>query len=89
MDIKRHFCRQRKEEVWDKISREIGGKIIKGKEKWDGDKIVAKAESWVITLDYFTEPYELRTLDYTRLRCPISNKEGFRFTIYREEILVK
>ncbi len=40
--------------------------------------------NWTITLDTYTESTGHTHVEYTRMRAPYVNPEGFRFTIYRK-----
>lgn len=72
-----------KEEVWTKLSEEIEADFIDGG-FLKKDKIVAKVQEWVITLDTYTVSTGKTSTTYTRMRAPYVNKDGFRFKIYRK-----
>ncbi len=74
-----------KEEIWQKLCAEIGGDFIKGG-FWRGDKVVARAKDWTITLDTYTVHTQHSHVTYTRMRAPYVNPDGFRFKIYRKGI---
>ena len=67
-----------REEIWRRLSREVGGLFHEG-DFFTPGAVQARTDDWIITLDTYTE---LQT--YTRLRAPYFNPEGFRFEIYRE-----
>ncbi len=75
-----------KEEVWTKLSEEIEADFVDGG-FLKGDKIVAKVQEWVITLDTYTVSTGKTSTTYTRMRAPYVNKDGFRFKIYRKGFL--
>ena len=88
-----------KEEIWRQLSSEIGAQYVEGG-FWKGDKVQAHCGQWTITLDTYTETqhdsnssaggstmsHDTATT-YTRLRAPYVNKDGFRFTVYRNGLL--
>lgn len=73
----------RKEAVWKILCEEIGGDFVNGG-PWDGGKVVVKVEGWTITLDIRKLETQHDTIFHTRFRAPYVNKDGFRFTIYRQ-----
>lgn len=77
-----------KQEVWQQLCYEMERKVAPEGGFWNGDKIVAMAADWTISLDTFDRPLEaVRTtkyLPYTRIRAPYENMDGFRFAIYRQ-----
>jgi len=76
------------EEVWEQLCFEIGGRFVDGG-FWKGDKVVARANDWTITMDTYTVSTGKSSTTYTRIRAPYVNKDGFRFTIYREGLFSK
>lgn len=83
MDVLRKLFGPSKEEIWQQLTKEIGGHYIKG-DFWDRDKIEFSHAEWTITLDsYFSAATKA---DYTRMRALYVNPDGFRFTIYRHDI---
>jgi hypothetical protein len=74
-----------KDEVWRKLSQEIGAEFIEGG-FWRGNKVQAHVGPWTITLDDFIDESECSHVTYTRMRAPYINPEGFRFTIYRKSL---
>ena len=77
-----------REEAWRRFANEIGAEFIKGG-LLQSDKVVAKVKEWIITLDTYTEgSWETVRFIYTRMRVPYSNKDGFKFTIYRKKDLL-
>ncbi|HKS35944.1 MAG TPA: DUF3137 domain-containing protein [Verrucomicrobiae bacterium] len=71
-----------KQEIWQRLSAEIGADYVKGG-FWKGDKVQATHGEWTITLDTFAVSTGKVTIVYTRLRAPYVNPDHFRFTIYR------
>ncbi len=88
MSFLRNIFGPSKEEVWQQLCFEIGGRFVDGG-FWKGDKVVARANNWTITLDTYTVSTGKSRTTYTRIRAPYVNKDGFRFTIYREGFFSK
>jgi hypothetical protein len=76
-----------KEEIWRQLASEIGAQYVDGG-FWKGDKVQAQHGQWTITLDTYTVSHSdgktSSSTTYTRIRAPYVNKDGFRFTIYRQ-----
>ncbi len=72
-----------REEVWRRLSQEIGGDFLEGG-FWKGDKVEAQHGSWTVTLDTYTVSTGHSHAVYTRMRAPFVSRDGFRFTIYRK-----
>ena len=83
MGILRGIFGPSKDEIWQRLSTEIGAEFTAGG-FWKGSKVQAHVQHWTVTLDTCTEGEDT----YTRLRAPYVNKDGFRFTIYRKVMLV-
>jgi len=75
-----------KEEVWKKLSDEIGANFIDGG-FFRGDKIIARVKEWVITIDTYTVSNGKTNTTFTRIRAPYINKDNFRFKIHRKGLL--
>ncbi len=71
-----------KQEIWQQLSREVGGRYVNGG-FWKGDKVQAAHGEWTITLDTYTVSTGKSSCTYTRMRAPYLNKDSFRFTIHR------
>ena len=71
-----------KQEIWRRLSAEIGANYVQGG-FWKGDKVQATHGEWTITLDTYVVSTGEVTIIYTRLRAPYVNPDRFRFTIYR------
>jgi hypothetical protein len=71
------------EEVWRKLSAELGSEFVGGG-FWKGSKVQVNVGEWTITLDTYTVSTGKSSVTYTRMRAPYVNADGFRFTIYRE-----
>lgn len=85
MGILRQVFGPSKKEIWEKLSREIQGQYVAGG-FWKGDKVVARAGEWSVTLDTYTVSDGKTSTTYTRMRAPFINKDGFKFKIYRKNI---
>ncbi|MEW6738186.1 MAG: DUF3137 domain-containing protein [Acidobacteriota bacterium] len=68
-----------KDEIWEQLCSEIGGEFVKGRVWNGGSKVRVQVREWVVTLDSFNAK-----VDFTRIRAPYVNKDGFRFKIYRK-----
>ncbi len=85
MGILRQLFGPSRDEVWQKLSHEIGGDFDDGG-FWKGSKLEVKHGEWTITLDTYTVSTGKSSTTYTRIRAPYINKDNFRFTIYRKSI---
>lgn len=75
----------RENELWKKLSDELGGTLTDAKGSRH-DKVVAKVGQWVVTLDKRSEPgYQSEHLT-TRLRAPFVNPDGLRFVVRYEGV---
>jgi hypothetical protein len=81
------FC-DRRQRVWRELSEEIGAGYVEG--RWlRGDKVQAGSGPWTITLDKYTESDGHSGQEYTRMRAPYVNPDGFRFTVYRKGVFTE
>lgn len=89
MSFLRQLFGPSREEIWRKLSGEIGAQYVNGG-FWKGDKIQIHHGQWTVTLDTYTVSHSDGNMNhsttYTRLRAPYVNKDGFRFTIYRKSV---
>jgi hypothetical protein len=78
-----------KEEIWNQLAAEIHANYVPG--GWSGAKVQAQHGPWTITLDAYTETLLANDVpmytEYTRIRAPYLNRDGFRFNIYRAGLL--
>ena len=72
-----------KDEIWQQIAKDIGGKFIDGG-FWKKDDLRYTHKEWELLLDTFTRSHGKTSSTYTRLRVPFLNKDGLQFKIYRE-----
>ncbi|MFP5284268.1 MAG: DUF3137 domain-containing protein [Thermoanaerobaculia bacterium] len=71
-----------REEVWRQLCQEIGADFVEGG-FWKGDKVQARVEDWIVTLDTYTVHAGKAHVEFTRLRAPFVSRDGFRFVVYR------
>jgi hypothetical protein len=69
-------------EIWKRLSDEIGGQFVEGG-FWKADRVDATHGEWTVTLDTYTVSTGKVVIVFTRLRAPFVNPEGFRFTVSR------
>jgi hypothetical protein len=82
MPILERFFGPTRDEIWEQLAEEIGGNFYDGG-LWLGDsKVRAHAGDWIVTLDTYRDA---RGTTFTRLRAPFVNKDGFVFSIFRED----
>lgn len=74
------------EEVWRRVSDEIGAQFIKGSFFKGPARIEARVGNWTVTLDTFTVSTGKSSTTFTRMRAPFVNRDGFRFTIHRRNL---
>ncbi|MCK5254842.1 MAG: DUF3137 domain-containing protein [Deltaproteobacteria bacterium] len=85
MSMLRQLFGPSRDEVWQKLSHEVGGDFNDGG-FWKGSKLQVKHGEWTITLDTYTVSTGKSSTTYTRIRAPYINGNNFRFTIYRKSI---
>ncbi|HET9377798.1 MAG TPA: hypothetical protein VFO40_22695 [Chthoniobacterales bacterium] len=82
MPILERFFGQTRDRIWEQLAQEIGGNFYDGG-FWLGDsKVRAQVGDWIITLDTYRDA---AGATFTRLRAPFVNKDGFVFSIFRED----
>ena len=74
------------EEIWRRVSDEIGAQFIKGSFFKGPDRVEARVGDWTVTLDTFTVSTGKSSTTFTRMRAPFVNRDGFRFTIHRRNL---
>lgn len=75
-----------KDELWKKLSEEIGAEYI-AEGTFKQGAIKAQVRNWTITIDTYTVSTGKSSVTFTRLRAPYINRDGFRFEIYRKNFL--
>jgi len=88
MGLLREIFGPSQDEVWRLLSSEIGGEFIDGG-FWKGDIVTARVKDWMVTMDTYRVSTGKSSTTYTRIRAPYVNKDGFRFTIYKEGLFGK
>ena len=83
MGVLRRWFGPSREEIWRQLSSEIGASYVAGG-FWNGDKVQAAHEEWIVTLDTYAVSTGKTVIVFTRMRAPYVNPNGFRFTIYRK-----
>lgn len=86
MGILRKIFGPSSDEVWKELSNEIGAEFIQGGFWNDRSKVRARVRDWTITLDIYVVSTGKSRIEYTRIRAPYVNKDGFRFTVYRKSL---
>ncbi len=75
----------RENELWKKLSDELGGKLTDEKGARH-DKVVAQVGSWAVTLDQHSEAGYRSEHIYTRLRAAFVNPDGLRFAVSHQSV---
>ena len=83
--LKRIFGPSQKD-VWKELSERLGGEFIAGGVFRGANTVKATIAGSTITLDTFTVSTGKSTITFTRMRAPLMNPDGFRFTIYRKSM---
>ena len=90
MSIRRSIFGPSKDEIWRQIASDIEGEFIDGG-FWGENAVTYKHGEWRIILDTRTETtYSgtmMMTVQYTRMRAPFVNKDGFYFDVSLEGFL--
>jgi hypothetical protein len=71
-----------KDEIWSQLAREIAADFTAGGFR-RRSKVTARVHEWTVTLDTHVVSSGKSHVEYTRMRAPYVNGDGFRFTIYR------
>jgi len=69
-------------DVWRALAAEIRARYVEPN-WWGRDRVVAEVGQWEIVLD----TYHANKTNYTRMRAPYVNADGFRFHIFRKHLL--
>jgi hypothetical protein len=81
------FLSQRKRDAaWKQFASEIGGDFFPGG-FLRASKIEAHAGQAVVTIDTYSVSSGDSSTNYTRMRTPIDNPDGFKFTIQRKGLI--
>jgi hypothetical protein len=82
MNLLRKLFGPSREEIWRQLCAETGAEYVEGN-FWNGAKIQAAHDEWIITLDTYAVSTGNTRMLFTRLRAPYVNPGHFQFTIYR------
>ncbi len=82
MSILRDLFGPSKDEIWRQLCAEIGANFVDGG-FWRGNKVQAHVKQWTVTLDIYTVSSGRSHQQFTRMRAPYVNADGFRFLVYR------
>lgn len=86
MSEKKKNFRHHEDEMWERLSNELGGEFIDRK-GWRFDKIRVRDGEWTITIDLHTHAgYKSEAL-FTRIRVPFLNEEKLHFKIFHQGLL--
>jgi hypothetical protein len=81
----RTMYKANKSEIWQQLSQKIEAHYVKN-EPPVRSKIVAKVDSWTVTMDtHIIQTYHDK-FEYLRMRAPFVNADGFRFQIHQEHL---
>ncbi|MGH7620031.1 MAG: DUF3137 domain-containing protein [Gemmatimonadaceae bacterium] len=83
MAVLRRLFGPSRDEIWRRLSAEVGGQFVQGSFT-RGSKVSVSHGEWTVTLDNFVVSTGHSAAVYTRIRAPYVNHDGFRFTIYRK-----
>jgi hypothetical protein len=84
MSTRKRFA-QHEEQVWRKLSDELGG-VFKNEEGWRQDEVKIKDGEWTVTLSFVGHRGARLDAIYTCFRAPYVNPDGFRFELYHQEL---
>jgi hypothetical protein len=82
MSILRQLFGPSKDEIWRQLCAEIGADFVEGG-FWHGNKVRARVKEWTVTLDIYTVHSGHAHQQFTRVRAPFVNADGFRFHVHR------
>jgi hypothetical protein len=67
-------------QIWRRLAADIDGQYIPST-FWKRDRVEVTHADWLVVFDSYFDA--AAKLDYTRIRAPYVNPDGFRFTAYR------
>lgn len=70
-------------EIWQKLSRELGGEYTRGTWK-GGERIEVRHGEWILTLDTYVVPVGKAYIPMSRMRAPFVNADGLWLKLHRE-----
>lgn len=77
-----------KKEIWQQLANEIHADYV-NKGFWEGDRVEAHVDNWIVVLDTYTVSTGKSSITYTRMRAPFINRDGFYFKIYRSGLFTE
>ena len=86
MGVLREIFGPSKDEIWAKLSRELGGQYEPGG-FLDGSRVTVEHGQWQITLDIYNVHNTKSATPVTRIRAPYVNADGFAFNIFTRSAL--
>lgn len=85
MNMLRGLFGPSKAEIWRQLAAEVEGTYVDG--TWRRtDRVEAKHEQWIVTLDTYAVHTGHATIVFTRMRAPFVNPSGFRFKVERRNV---
>ena len=86
MQLLRKMFGPSKAEAWKQLSEQIHAEFRPGG-FLTADRVVAKVDAWLVTLDTTSEPVGRATVTCTRIRAPFVNHDKFRFLVYDKGLI--
>jgi hypothetical protein len=74
------------EEIWRKLSEELGGQFV-NETGWRQDKVRVRHGEWSVILDFGSHRGYRYEAIYTRFRGACANPDGFRVHVFRQELV--
>lgn len=82
---RKHF-KHHEDQMWERLSQDLGGEF-EDRKGWRYDKIKVQDGEWTITIDLHSHAgYRSESL-FTRIRVPFVNEEGLAFKIFPQGLL--
>ena len=73
-------------EVWHAVCGQLHGEYRDGG-LWKSDQVRVRHDAWLLTLDVYTVSGEGHNEQFTRMRAPFYNQNGFRFLIRHQGVI--
>lgn len=86
MSVLKKWFHDSRPEIWQKLSRELGGEYTKGTWK-GGERLEVRHGEWILTLDTYVVPVGKAYVPMSRMRAPFVNADGLRVRLHRESFL--
>jgi hypothetical protein len=85
MGFLRKWFHDSRPEIWQQLSRELGGEFTRG--DWRrGDRLEVRHGEWTLTLDTFVVPAGKVYIPMTRMRAPFVNADKLWMKLHRASI---